>query len=754
MNFQELNARLTELHTALNLFEPGDLMTMMDIKERFRSLQTDFEKNDALKDIGKFCGLLSTITMMLSEIGFEQQTKDILQKSDDVLIRLFSKQIKGQEAAEQISGLIRLAQELIKTKEENIPPKAQAVAETTKQPESPTGTKASEGVHIANEYTEGYFSNIVDDQKMLSQLCDEMKEHLDNAQFTLVDLEHDSENQEKINKTFRSFHTIKGSSAFLGLKNVEDTSHVMEDLLVLIRDGKMKISRDIIDVVFYGLELLRNLAAVMLDTDFNIEAMKEHYLKIDIFRYIRFIRDILNNYETRDIRDIIDENTDISRTEIRDALERLSGSGEASGSADDEESGKSAFITQSVSGKKSAYVKVSNERLNLLIDIVGELVINQSMLRQTIADSMNIEKKDIKDDRKTNADKIISQLEGITTNIKNLVLAMGMVPIAEIFNKLRVVIRNTSNDLKKVVNAEIWGEETELDRNVVEAIYDPLVHIVRNAIDHGLESADKREKAGKPKVGRLQVYAEHKGNGIQIIVEDDGKGIDKEAVLKKAIANGLIAEEAAESMSEKEVYALLFQPGFSTAEKVTEVSGRGVGLDVVKKNIEEIRGKTEVVSELGKFTRFVIKLPLTLAIIEGFVVEIGANKYVLPFNVIEEILVPEQQQINTMDNGSRLLFNRGSYIPMIESAAVLNEHSVRTDESRMLAVVLAYEGKFYGLLVDRIVGKQEIVIKNLGESLSHMSVFSGGTIFGDGTIGFVVDIEGFLDTARKKENKV
>jgi two-component system chemotaxis sensor kinase CheA len=372
--------------------------------------------------------------------------------------------------------------------------------------------------------------------------------------------------------------------------------------------------------------------------------------------------------------------------------------------------------------------------------MVGEMVINQSMLKQYIAGNTKNE---------SNLDRTISQMEGITTNIKNLVLSMGMVPIAEIFNKLRVVVRNTALELNKSVLVQIQGEETELDRNVIQSIYDPLVHIVRNSIDHGIENSEEREKSGKDRMGKIIISAEHKGNGIEINVLDDGKGIQKDIIIKKAVSLGLAKEEEINELTDKAIYNFMFLPGFSTAEKVTEISGRGVGLDVVKKNIDEIRGKIEINSKPGEYTKFVIKLPLTLAIIEGFVTQIGANRYIFPFSVVEEIIVPKGENVNKMEDGDMMLFHRGNYIPVIFAGKIFKQRDFIQTIDQMVVLIINYDGKNYGIVVDKVLGKQETVIKNLSEMLSNVIVFSGGTIFGDGQIGFVVDIEGFLGQAQK-----
>jgi two-component system chemotaxis sensor kinase CheA len=757
MNRQEKSSILDKAKEILSVFESGDLMAVLELKETYLTIQAELYADPSFREIAKFVSQLARTVMKLSQTGHENEIIGLMDTANGILEKVLTEEIAPENAAVLIDKISPAIEEILRRekRKDGAVREKPAVSGTDAPPVIP------DDISLEEHYGPAYFSAIVDDKKMLSQLADEIKEHMDIAQFTLVELEYDETNHENINKVFRAFHTVKGSSAFLGLRNFEEIGHEMENLLVLIRDGKFRISRDLIDVIFYGIDLLRNLVSIMETLDFNIEKMRESFYKVDIFSYIDLIKRILSQYKTKKIGEILAEEGKLTKEDILSILQKQSETDDKFGtiairekmvSADDV---KDAIRKQTSVAKKVSYVKVSNERLNTLIDIVGELVINQSMLRQVIDLELKQSRQaSSKDDNGTSVEKIISQLEGITTNIKNIVLSMGMVPITEVFNKLRVVIRNTSNELHKTVIVDIHGEDTELDRNVVEAIYDPLVHMVRNAVDHGVESPDERVKAGKDRVGRVSVSAEHRGNGIQIIVEDDGAGIDKDAIIRKGVERGLITAEDAQEMTDKEIYNLLFLPGFSTAKKVTEVSGRGVGMDVVKKNIDEIHGKVEIASELGKYTRFIIRLPLTLAIIEGFVIQIGENNYVLPFNAVDEILVPQPDQIRDMEDGSRMLFNRGNYIPLIFSNAIFtHEIDISDKNKQLLAVIISHENKNYGILVDKIIGKQEIVIKNLGESLSQMSVFSGGTIFGDGAIGFVVDIEGFLDAVKNREEK-
>jgi len=590
------------------------------------------------------------------------------------------------------------------------------------------------------------FEHIIRDAKMLGQLCDEVKEHMEIAQYTLVDLEFDSTNPETINKIFRAFHTIKSSAAFLGLRNLEESAHAIEDVMVLVRDRALPIDKDLINVIFYGVGLLKDLVGIIEASDFQVDVMIESFRQIDIKKSIEIFRKIHREHGSRKIGEILQESGRLDSSAIARILEQQKLTKRKFGEIAVEENLispeelRSSLQHQLGTTRRSSVVKVSNERLNTLIDLVGELVVNQSMLRQSL---QNLETG------WDSGERTVAQLETITTNMKNLVLSMGMVPMTEIFNKLRVVIRNTAAETGKVVTVVFQGEDTELDRNVIETIYDPLVHLVRNAVDHGLEDPTERKRLGKAPMGTITISAEHRGGGIEILVVDDGKGIDREAILRKALSRELISQEQAASLDEKAIFSLIMLPGFSTRDEVTEVSGRGVGMDVVQQNITQIRGKVEIQSTKGAGSRFLLRIPLTLAIIDGFVAMIDQIKYVLPFNIIEEIIVPDPQALTKRDNGQLFFFDRNSYTPILKAAEIFGHPN--WDRDWPLIVIFRFEDRRYGIFVDAVLGKQEIVIKQLNEALGNLDVFSGGTIFGDGSIGFVVDIEQFLAEAHRQE---
>lgn len=722
MSESELKEAILSLKNKIGKFEKGDLFTLYEIKEEMDEIIKSISKK-TLKAAGENINIVDSFL------------------SQDVNI-------------DSVDGYITTATDYLTTLELYYNHKSNDevfAAEITK-----IKSKINETIDKSvlkndeNIYTPDYFENIVDDPDMLMKFCDELKEHMDESQITLIDLEYDNTNTENINKVFRAFHTAKSSSAFLGLKNIEEIAHKMEDMLALVRDGKLQITKDLIDVIFYGINFLRELTQIIESEKYDRLKIAKSYKTINIYKYISIIKEILGNYHIKKIGEILVDDGKLDTELINQILKKQKKDTEKKfGQIAVEEKYiteadlQDAMKKQTPANKptSSVFVKVSNQKLNELIDLVGELVINQSMLRQIKTSDMSGNSIDLEDSS-------LVQLEKITTSIKNIVLSMGMVPVSEIFNKLRVVVRNASSELNKIVNLEIEGESTELDRNVIETIYDPLVHIIRNAVDHGLEDGDEREKSGKGKVGRIKIEALHKGNNIEIQILDDGRGIDREKIVEKAVEKGLITYEDAQKLDDREVYHFMFLPGFSTAKKVTELSGRGVGLDVVKKNIEMIHGKIEIKSIKGKYTQFIIKLPLTLAIIDGFITVINNVKYIFPFSIIEEIIIPDEKIISSMENGQLMLYLRNTYIPVIFAGKIFKEDKFNTALDDILLIIISYQNKSYGIAVDAIAGKQEIVIKNLNHALSNLKVFSGGTIFGNGQIGFVVDIEEFMENAR------
>ncbi len=388
---------------------------------------------------------------------------------------------------------------------------------------------------------------------------------------------------------------------------------------------------------------------------------------------------------------------------------------------------------------RSSTVKVDTNKLDNLFDLVGELVIANTLISGEIKSTNN-----------NGSSKNLSQLDKITKDIQDQVMSMKMVSLKQTFQKMSRLARDVSRHAGKKVKLQISGEDTELDKNVIEEIADSLVHILRNSIDHGIEPENERVAKGKPKEGIVRLSAFHRGGDIVIEIEDDGKGLQRDRILKKAIEKGLINDQS--GLSDNQIYHLIFTPGFSTAENITNISGRGGGMDVVKKNINKLRGKVEVTSHEGKGTLFTIKLPLTLAIIDGIVVKVGNAKYIIPTISIEESLCPKQEEINTIKNQGEVINMRGNLFPLVRLYKLYNIKATKTNPwDAIVVIVEAEEGRF-SIMVDELLGQQQVVIKNLGERFKNVKGISGGAILGDGNVGLILDVNGIREASLAYHN--
>jgi two-component system chemotaxis sensor kinase CheA len=383
-----------------------------------------------------------------------------------------------------------------------------------------------------------------------------------------------------------------------------------------------------------------------------------------------------------------------------------------------EEKKKNVKITQTV--------RVDIEKLDTLMNLMGELVIARSRIIDIL------KKYNIKE-----VDESLAQLSRITLDLQNIVMKVRMVPISYVFNRFPRMVRDISKNLGKEINFVMKGEDTELDRTFVEEIGDPLVHLIRNALDHGIETKEERIAKGKPPVGTLILSARHEGNNVVIEVEDDGRGLDREKILKKAIERGLVDEVKASGLPDEKVYEFLFMPGFSTKEQVSELSGRGVGMDVVKNTVESLNGTVHIESKKGLGTKVIIKLPLTLAIIQALLVKVDKYIYAIPISVIDSTLIVLPDEIQMVQN-KEVIVKRGEVIPIIKLWDVLGmKHNEELDELNVVVVKVA--NRKYGIAVDTLIGQEDIVIKSLGKLFADVKEFSGGATLGDGSIALIID---------------
>src|SRR3990167_8161669 len=398
---------------------------------------------------------------------------------------------------------------------------------------------------------------------------------------------------------------------------------------------------------------------------------------------------------------------------------------------------ENALKIQSTAGKKSSEtVKVDTQKLDNLVNLVGELVIANALMNEVLVSANNTN---------TSANKNLSQLSKIVKDIQDQVMSMRMVQLKSTFQKMARLVRDVSTKAGKKVRLEVSGEETELDKTVIEEIGDPLVHIIRNSVDHGIEPQDERIAKGKPADGLVRLNAFHKGGNIVIEIEDDGKGLCRDKILKKAIEKGLVEESA--PLSDHQIYNLIFAAGFSTAEKITDISGRGVGMDVVKRNVERLRGKVDISTVEGKGTKISIKLPLTLAIIDGMIVQVGNEKYIIPMLSIEESIRPCKEHISTVQHRGELLNIRGKLLPIVRLHNLYNVKPKKINPWEALILIVEGEGQRCGVLVDDLLGQQQIVIKSLGEQFRNVRGVSGSNILGDGCVSLILDVGGIMNMA-------
>jgi two-component system chemotaxis sensor kinase CheA len=578
-----------------------------------------------------------------------------------------------------------------------------------------------------------------DNKELLGEFYAEAVDHLQQIEAALLALDQQPENPEALASIFRSFHTIKGNAGFMGLVPMHTLAHEVESLLDLARNHKLRLNAAIIT------EILRSRDALSVLTQQVARALEQGQLPDEIVPVSHLIRAV----KRLAVADGTPEVAPVSQPKA--AVASAPVAVEAPKPA--EEAAVVPFPTQSATpvpaapakvaaseGSKTAVgggtVRVNTEKLDSLMDVVGELVIVQSQLIETSRQSGGVGSA---------LQRNVSQLSRITKELQHTAMSLRMIPVKPTFQKMERLARDLARDFSKKVHFATSGEDTELDRTVVEEIGDPLVHMVRNALDHGLENSADRVAKGKSETGSLHLRAYHQGSNIVIELQDDGRGIDPERIYRKAVEKGLIAAGA--QLTREETLALIFAPGFSTAEKVTSVSGRGVGMDVVKRNIEKLRGKIEIDSSVGRGSTFKIKLPLTMAIIDGLVVRVGTDRFILPSTSVQRALRPAKENISTVHGQGEVLDLRGKFVPIHRLHQRFGLSSDATNPWDGIVVIVENAGRLYALLVDEMVSKQEVVIKNLGGFMQNLPGVAGAAILGDGSIALIIDPGSLLHAA-------
>ena len=614
------------------------------------------------------------------------------------------------------------------------------VALATSDPqELPAALQACWHVWFAEDEVRRDVEALAGDPELCGMFIGEALDHLGTIEATLLRLEETPTDVALLNDVFRPFHTIKGNAGALGVSTVQVLAHRVENLLDRCRSGQHRVGSNEVDIVLKSVDLL---TAMLNDLSARCAGRAGRALRSERIVLMESVEWLLNagSAEPAPSSEVGDlPLADIARPPALDALPL----GDAGQPAAPREShpiapavrtaADSAAPKDDARAESQASVKVDTRKLDGLVDTVGELVILQSLIFEDPALAR------VTDERFT---RNLAQLRRITTELQRGAMAMRLVPIRQTFQKMARLVRDLSKRSGKSVELVLGGEDTELDRKVVEDINDPLMHMVRNSMDHGLELSDARIAAGKSGTGRLSLRAFHQGGSIVIEIADDGAGLNTERIAKKAIENGLIASGAA--LAPADIHQLIFAPGFSTAEQVTEISGRGVGMDVVKRNIDALRGRIEIQSEAGKGTTFSIKLPLTLAIVDGLLVAVGAERFVIPTFAIRESLRPSAAQVHTIQGRPSLIQVRDRLLPLVWLGELFGVASDMPDPTQATVVVIEDESHRIGLVVDALVGKQEVVVKSLGAAFAGLRGVAGGAILGDGRIGLILDAHGIL----------
>ena len=652
-------------------------------------------------------------------------------------------------------------------------------------------------------------------QELLEDFLVEAFEMIEEMDQDLVELESNPDDLELLNKIFRVAHTIKGSGSFLNFDKLTKLTHHMEAVLDKARKGELKITPPIMDVVLESVDAMKAILEYIRDNgddsapDVNIDpivvrldaivnggdgtesaaAPKEEPKeeKSNVVGSVNLDEITLENVDDMDLDSLSAEELDavleklVEERNKHEEAEASSGDETSKGEAKEEaqeqakeeaapapapasqntapakaESTAAAKkeeakkeVKKHIISTKEQTIRVDVKRLDQLMNLIGELVLAKNRLIKIYNDA---EERYEGEKFLEELNQVVSSISIVTTDLQIAVMKTRMLPIGKVFNKFPRLVRDLSRELGKKIKLIIEGEETELDKSIIEEIGDPLVHMIRNAIDHGIESPEDRIAKGKPEEGTVWLKAYNEGNQIVIEIKDDGNGMDPDKLKSKAIEKGVISEAEANNMSDKEAFMLIFRPGFSTAAKVTSVSGRGVGMDVVKTNIEKLNGIIEVDSVLGQGSTFKLKIPLTLAIIQALLVASQEDLFAVPLsNVIETVRI-EEQDIYTIE-GKSVLKLRDEVLPLVNMADVFDIEKILEPGKYLYVVVLGLGTTKIGLVIDRFIGQEEIVIKSLGEFLKGLDGIAGATIRGDGRVTLIVDVGSLMRLAKETHNR-
>lgn len=574
--------------------------------------------------------------------------------------------------------------------------------------------------------------------EMLQQYLNDSYELLDLAERNFIELETQPENEKLVQETFGAIHSLKGNSGFMGFSAIEEIAMEMETILDSVRSKDLEVEEVIITIMLSNIEMIRSRLMDIAKGDVTSADIEE--LPDMMFEEPSIVQPVQafpndDFFEEEDIAEQTIVASQVNNELVTEKKEEVKVDSTAKPTA--KVVHKETQASPSIPPMQKKDIRVETTKIDRLFDMVGELITIETMVTQN---------PDLRGLDLPNFAKSANMLNKITRDLQEISMSIRMMPLEGLFNKMKRLVRDVSLKMGKKVNLIVSGQETEMDKNVIDEISDPLVHILRNAIDHGVENTIDRLAKNKPEEGTVKLSAAYEGNEILISVEDDGAGMSREKLLKKAEEKGILKTEP-ENMSDKEVFLLIFEAGFSTAKEVTDISGRGVGMDVVRKNIEKLRGSVDIQSQYGKGSKITLRIPLTLAIMEAMVIRLGEAIYALPILAIRESFRPNKESITVTMDGLEVVKVREEILPIIRLHEVFREDADSKDLSSGILIIVEAGERKVCLFADEIVGQQQAVIKALSDYIGKVQGITGCMVLGDGGIGLILDIEGLINMA-------
>lgn len=585
-------------------------------------------------------------------------------------------------------------------------------------------------------------------ESIIEEFMVETKEIVNALDANLVKLEREPDNLNLLNEIFRGAHTMKGAAGFLGFNELMKLTHKMEDILNKLRKAELTVTPEVMDILLESVDFVK---ATLQDITDKAQGRTDTSGIIAKLESLASGKTPLTT-EARKPAEIAPAVSELKPVENKQAQTDINQPvpanrvGEPQTQPQAQTQTAAPAAPQSVSAKKGdSTIRVDVDRLDNLVNMVGELVLGRNALMQTLNSIQRDHEGEKSVDQLAQAS---AQVNFITTELHMAIMKMRMLPIGNVFNKFPRMVRDLSRDMKKQVDLIIEGEETELDKSVLEEISDPLMHLIRNSVDHGLEMPEDRKAKGKPERGIVKLAAFQEGNNIVIEVIDDGRGMDIEAIKKKAIERNITTAEELPKLTDKEILSFIFLPGFSTAKKISDVSGRGVGMDVVRTNIEKLKGTIELSTEKDKGSKITIKLPLTLAIVQGLLVSCGDDVFAIPLTSVIETVVVTPQQLRYINN-KPVIKLRDTILPIVDMMSLLF-NGKKKERRQFNVVVVGLAEKKLGLVVDSLIGQEEVVIKSIGDYLGQVPGVAGATIMGDGRVRLIIDLASLFELVLKK----